>query len=226
MRTRSTVRAHAASAGARRSSPRSGPASWDAGVARAADRRRRRCLPPQLLPRRTRPPRARRSRRSAPPPSGSAARSRSSATCRGRSCGSASCATTSPSWRPGMHVTLTPREVEGDGETIPVSWPGVTSLHEDELVYLADGSIRLRVRRPRGRRGRLRGRGRRHALLAQGDEHPRRRPTAGGDRRRPRLGRVRGRARASTCSPSPSSPPPPTSSRSASGCARSAPTSR
>ena len=48
----------------------------------------------------------------------------------------------------GMHVTLTPRAVEGDGETIPVSWPGVTSLREDELVYLADGAIRLRVRDP------------------------------------------------------------------------------
>ena len=48
----------------------------------------------------------------------------------------------------GMHVTLTPREVEGDRETIPVSWPGVTSLREDSLVYLADGSIRLRVREP------------------------------------------------------------------------------
>jgi pyruvate kinase len=46
----------------------------------------------------------------------------------------------------GMHVKLTPQAVEGDGETIPVSWPGVTSLHEDEPVYLADGSIRLRVR--------------------------------------------------------------------------------
>jgi pyruvate kinase len=45
----------------------------------------------------------------------------------------------------GMHVTLTSRPVEGDGETIPVSWPGVTSLREDELVYLADGAIRLRV---------------------------------------------------------------------------------
>jgi len=38
-----------------------------------------------------------------------------------------------------MHVTLTPREVEGDGETIPVSWPGVTDLRENQLVYLADG---------------------------------------------------------------------------------------
>jgi pyruvate kinase len=46
----------------------------------------------------------------------------------------------------GMHVKLTPQEVEGDRETIPVTWQGVTSLSEDEPVYLADGSIRLRVR--------------------------------------------------------------------------------
>jgi pyruvate kinase len=46
----------------------------------------------------------------------------------------------------GMHVKLTPQEVEGDAETIPVAWPGVASLRENELVYLADGSIRLRVR--------------------------------------------------------------------------------
>jgi pyruvate kinase len=45
----------------------------------------------------------------------------------------------------GMHVTLTPRDVEGDQETIPVSWPGVTDLQENQLVYLADGAIRLRV---------------------------------------------------------------------------------
>ncbi len=48
----------------------------------------------------------------------------------------------------GMHVTLTPREVEGDRETIPVSWPGVADLREDQLVYLADGAIRLRVSDP------------------------------------------------------------------------------
>jgi pyruvate kinase len=48
----------------------------------------------------------------------------------------------------GMHVTLTPREMEGDGGTIPVSWPGVTDLREDQVVYLADGAIRLRVRDP------------------------------------------------------------------------------
>ena len=45
----------------------------------------------------------------------------------------------------GMHVTLTPRDVEGDRETIPVSWSGVTALQENQLVYLADGAIRLRV---------------------------------------------------------------------------------
>jgi pyruvate kinase len=48
----------------------------------------------------------------------------------------------------GMHVKLTPQAVEGDAETIPVDWPGVSSLREDELVYLADGSIRLRVGEP------------------------------------------------------------------------------
>jgi pyruvate kinase len=48
----------------------------------------------------------------------------------------------------GMHVKLTPQAVKGDEETIPVDWPGVASLREDELVYLADGSIRLRVREP------------------------------------------------------------------------------
>src|SRR6187551_2939429 len=45
----------------------------------------------------------------------------------------------------GTHVKLTPRDVEGDDGTIPVAWPGITSLREDETVYLADGAIRLRV---------------------------------------------------------------------------------
>jgi pyruvate kinase len=48
----------------------------------------------------------------------------------------------------GMHVTLTPRKIEGDAKTIPVPWPGVTALRENQIVYLADGSIRLRVRDP------------------------------------------------------------------------------
>ena len=50
----------------------------------------------------------------------------------------------------GMHVKLTPRELEGDHETIPVSWPDVATLREDEVVYLADGAIRLRVCEPEG----------------------------------------------------------------------------
>jgi pyruvate kinase len=45
----------------------------------------------------------------------------------------------------GMHVTLTPEQIEGDNDTIPVQWAGVSDLREDQLVYLADGSIRLRV---------------------------------------------------------------------------------
>jgi pyruvate kinase len=45
----------------------------------------------------------------------------------------------------GMHVTLTPEDVEGYGGTIPVQWSGVANLREDQLVYLADGAIRLRV---------------------------------------------------------------------------------
>ena len=47
-----------------------------------------------------------------------------------------------------MHVTLTPRELEGDAERIPVSWPGVSELRQNQLVYLADGAIQLRVRDP------------------------------------------------------------------------------
>ncbi len=50
----------------------------------------------------------------------------------------------------GMHVTLTSREVEGDRATIPVSWTGVGDLEENQLVYLADGAIRLRVGAPAG----------------------------------------------------------------------------
>jgi pyruvate kinase len=45
----------------------------------------------------------------------------------------------------GMHVTLTPEQIEGHGGTIPVQWSGVSELREDQLVYLADGAIRLRV---------------------------------------------------------------------------------
>jgi pyruvate kinase len=45
----------------------------------------------------------------------------------------------------GMHVTLTPEEVEGDQGTIPIPGPAMSGLHQDQVVYLADGAIRLRV---------------------------------------------------------------------------------
>jgi pyruvate kinase len=45
----------------------------------------------------------------------------------------------------GMHVMLTPEAVEGDEETIPVPGSAVSGLHQDQVVYLADGAIRLRV---------------------------------------------------------------------------------
>jgi pyruvate kinase len=49
----------------------------------------------------------------------------------------------------GSHVSLTPSDVEGDADTIPVSWSGLTeALHRDDPVYLADGAIRLRVLEP------------------------------------------------------------------------------
>ncbi len=48
----------------------------------------------------------------------------------------------------GMHVTLTPDQVEGDRERIPVPRAGIGELRQNQLVYLADGAIRLRVRDP------------------------------------------------------------------------------
>ncbi len=46
----------------------------------------------------------------------------------------------------GDRVRLTTDPVEGDEQTIPVSWPELTSaLRPQEQVFLADGSIQLRV---------------------------------------------------------------------------------
>src|SRR2546430_594117 len=43
-------------------------------------------------------------------------------------------------------VVLTPKQVEGDATRLPVAWPGFAELvAEDDIVYLADGAIRLRV---------------------------------------------------------------------------------
>lgn len=46
----------------------------------------------------------------------------------------------------GSIVTITPDEVDGTATLIPVDWPGLSdALRIDDTVYLADGSIRLRV---------------------------------------------------------------------------------
>ena len=46
----------------------------------------------------------------------------------------------------GSRVILTPEQIEGDAKRLPVAWPGFAELvAPDDIVYLADGAIRLRV---------------------------------------------------------------------------------
>jgi pyruvate kinase len=46
----------------------------------------------------------------------------------------------------GSRVVLTGEKVEGDSHRLPVAWPGFAELVQaDDVVYLADGAIRLRV---------------------------------------------------------------------------------
>jgi pyruvate kinase len=46
----------------------------------------------------------------------------------------------------GSRVVLTPEQVVGDAGRLPVAWPGFAELVQaDDVVYLADGAIRLRV---------------------------------------------------------------------------------
>ena len=102
----------------------------------------------------------------------------------------------------GMHVTLTPQRDGGGRRDDPGLLAGRRPrCARAQLVYLADGAIRLRVREPERRRGRVRGRGRGDALLPQGDEHPRRHGAA----RRPPTATSAGSSSrsstASTCSP-------------------------
>jgi pyruvate kinase len=43
-------------------------------------------------------------------------------------------------------VVLTAERVEGDSQRLPIAWPGFSELvHPGDVVYLADGAIRLRV---------------------------------------------------------------------------------
>src|SRR5215207_2464971 len=46
----------------------------------------------------------------------------------------------------GARVVLTPAQVEGTPERLPVAWPGFAELvDEGDICYLADGAVRLRV---------------------------------------------------------------------------------
>ena len=46
----------------------------------------------------------------------------------------------------GSRVVLTSERIEGDSTRLPVAWPGFSELLGDgDIVYLADGAIRLRV---------------------------------------------------------------------------------
>ena len=45
-------------------------------------------------------------------------------------------------------VVLTPESVEGTSERLPVAWQGFAELvDEGDVLYLADGAVRLRVTR-------------------------------------------------------------------------------
>src|SRR5919112_2703818 len=47
----------------------------------------------------------------------------------------------------GSRVVLTPEDVEGEPDRLPVAWKGLAEImSEGDVAYLADGAIRLRVR--------------------------------------------------------------------------------
>jgi pyruvate kinase len=47
----------------------------------------------------------------------------------------------------GSRVVLTPAQIEGDAHRLPVVWPGLAEIMAPEdVAYLADGAIRLRVK--------------------------------------------------------------------------------
>ena len=112
--------------------------------------------------------------------------------------------------KPGDDMTFVCGEnaAEGNARRMYITWAGLAdTVDAGEIMYLADGTVRLRVSatRPADGRDRRRRRGRRHRRLAPGPEHPRRdgraavrarggpRPRAHrrADRRRPRGAVVR-----------------------------------
>ena len=189
----------------------------------------RRRLPAQLLARHPRGPL--RERRDGARGGGAdrQARSASSATCPGRSCGIGDVDDGIVGLRPGQRDRAHDRGRRRQRrERLSVSYEGLPeAVTEDGLVYLADGRIRLRVLEAGRRRGPLRGRGRRPRLLAPGAQ-PARAPRSGcrppGARTSP--GSTSRSSTASTCSRSRSCAAPRTSRRSSAGCAPAARTSR
>ena len=179
-----------------------GPASRDPEVAgpdgRGGDGRR----PAELLARDRR--RARRDRRrwSARRPAAPGRQVASCRTCRARSCGSARCATGSPSSSPATRRrSCAGRRRRGDARDV-ITWAGLADTVEpDEIIYLADGAVRLRVAATRPAAARSTRSSRSAARSPPpGPQHPGRDPRAavgagGGPRPRPHRRADRSRPR-------------------------------
>jgi pyruvate kinase len=46
----------------------------------------------------------------------------------------------------GSRIVLTPEQIEGNSERLPIAWPGLAEIMQPgDIAYLADGAIRLRV---------------------------------------------------------------------------------
>ena len=99
--------------------------------------------------------------------------------------------------RNGQDLTLTTDGTRNGRDTIPVGWAGLpAAVKPDDVIYLADGSIRLQGARVRKVAGPVPGRDRRDRRLPPGHEPAGRRGRSGrGGRVRPRLGRLRRRPR-------------------------------
>ena len=92
--------------------------------------------------------------------------------------------------KPGDAVTFVcgEHEIEGDARRMYITWAGLAdTVDPGEVMYLADGAVRLKIERtrPGRRRDRRGGRDRRLGRLAPGPQHPRR---DGGAALRPRGG--------------------------------------
>ena len=96
----------------------------------------------------------------------------------------------------GQEINLTTDATATGRDVIPVAWQGLpAAVKAGDAIYLADGSIRLRVQRAPARRGPHAGRDRRHRRLAPGHEPAGREAlSVRGGRGRPRVARLRRRS--------------------------------